>query len=134
NSVASTYHERIYGTHAVEPSQPVVTATDNGRMPIAFINDGALCTVDKPSTSQPYTAPAGVASPASNPSIDMSINGVAYVTFTAPGSSAADVRAARLERKATTFTVLPQALDVNPAHDAGDATKRSKVAVSADGS
>src|SRR2546421_12761241 len=74
------------------------------------------------------------ATPASNPSIDMSINGVAYVTFTAPGSSAADVRAARLERKATTFTVLPQALDVNPAHDAGEATKRSKVAVSADGS
>src|SRR5438067_6210500 len=81
--------ERIDGTLAGASSQPVVTATDNGRLAIALINDGALCTVVKPSTSQPYTAPAGVASPASNPSTDMSINGVAYVTFTAPGSSAA---------------------------------------------
>ena len=63
----------------------------------------------------------------------MSINGVAYVTFTVPGTGG-DVRAARLERTGTDFTVLDAPLDLDPARDAGRADNRSRVAVAADGS
>jgi hypothetical protein len=126
--------ERIDGSLAGPSSQPVVAASDGGRLAIAFINDTQLVTVVRPAGDQPYGPPSGLAAPASNPSIDMSINGVAYVTFTLPGASAADVRAARLERKGTTFAVLPDPLDVDPAQNAGDGNKRSKVAVAADGS
>ncbi|MCW3049001.1 MAG: hypothetical protein JWO74_3285 [Solirubrobacterales bacterium] len=126
--------ERIDNGLAGPSSQPVIAASDGGRLAIAFINDTQLVTVVRPTGDQPYGPPSGLAAPASNPSIDMSINGVAYVSFTLPGSSAADVRAARLERKGTTFAVLPDALDVDPAQNAGDGNKRSKVAVAADGS
>ncbi len=126
--------QRIDTGLAGPSSQPVVAASDGGRLAIAFINDTQLVTVVRPAGDQPYGAPAGVAAPASNPAIDMSINGVGYVTFTLPGASAADVRAARLERKGTTFAVLADPLDVDPAQNAGDGNKRSKVAVAADGS
>jgi hypothetical protein len=126
--------ERIDNGLAGPSSQPVVAASDGGRLAIAFINDTQLVTVVRTAGDQPYGPVSGLAAPASNPAIDMSINGVAYVTFTLPGISAADVRAARLERKGTTFAVLPDPLDVDPAQNAGDGNKRSKVAVAADGS
>jgi hypothetical protein len=126
--------ERIDNGLAGASSQPVVAASDGGRLAFAFINDSQLVTVVRPAGNQPYGSASGVALPASNPAIDMSINGVAYVTFTLPGASAADVRAARLERNGTTFAVLADPLDVDPAQNAGDGNKRSKVAVAADGS
>ena len=59
---------------------------------------------------------------------------MAYASWTGPGASAADVRAARLERTAGAFTGLQAPLDVDPAADAGAGSGRSRVAVSADGS
>jgi hypothetical protein len=59
----------------------------------------------------------------------MSINGVAYLTWTTNG----DVLAARLERNATTFNGVPGALDIAPAASAGTGSGRPKVAVAADG-
>jgi hypothetical protein len=114
-------------------ADPVVAASDGGRLAIAFISDGQLFTVVRPAGDQPFTAPSLVAAQASSPAIDMSINGVAYLTFTTSGVSAADVRAARLERRGTTFAVLTDPLDFDAAHDAGTGALRSQVAVAADG-
>ena len=58
----------------------------------------------------------------------MSINGVAYVTWSTGG----DVLAARLERVATTFNGVPGPLDIDPAAIAGTGTGRPKVAVAAE--
>jgi hypothetical protein len=122
--------ERVDAGLAAASAQPVIAASDGGRLAIAFVNGGALFTAVKPVAAQPLTAPSLVATLAVNPSIGMSINGVAYVSFTANG----DVAAARLERGGTTFAVLGAPLDANPAHDAGNGQSRSRIAVNAEGS
>ena len=101
---------------------------------MAFVSGGSLFTMVKPAANQPYTPPQLVSGPAINPSIDLSINDVAYVSFTNPaGGGGGDVVVARKDRKATAFGVVPAALDINPAAPAGIDTGRSKVAVAADG-
>ena len=115
-------------------SEPVVAAGDGGKLAVAFVSGGSLFTMVKPAADQPYTAPQLVSAPAANPSIDLSINDVAYVSFTNPaGAGGGDVVVARKDRKATAFGVVPAALDINPADTAGIDTGRSKVAVAADG-
>jgi hypothetical protein len=121
--------ERLDGGFAGASAQPVIAASDGGRLAIAFVNGGALFTVVRPAGANGLPAPAQVAAAASDPSIDMSINGVGYVTFTSNG----DVLAARLEHDGTTFGVLGASLDLAAAHEAGTGTGRSRVVVSADG-
>jgi len=124
---------RVDGELAGAGSQPVVAAADSGRVVVAFVSGGSLFAVSRPAGAPGFAAPSLVAASASNPSVDMSINGAVYLSFTSPGVSTADVRVARLERDATTVAVLPDVLDIDPARDAGDGTKRSEVAISADG-
>jgi hypothetical protein len=126
--------ERIDGGLDAAGAQPVVAASGGGRLTVAFQNAGGVFAVVRPEAGGAWTAPALLAAGASNPAVDMSINGVAYATFTAPGASAADIRAARLERTGTAFAVLDAALDLDPARDAGVGAGRSRVAVAADGS
>jgi hypothetical protein len=115
-------------------SQPVVAAGDGGRVDVAFISGGALYAMVKPASNQPYTPPQLVTPAALNPSIDLSINDVAYLSFTVPtGGGGGDVVVARKERKATTFNVIPASLDIDPTRQAGIDGGRSKVAVAADG-
>lgn len=114
---------------AGDGSQPVVAASEGGRVVVVFVEGGQAYAAVHDAGAQGWTAPQPLAASASNPSVDMSINGVAYATFTAAG----DVRAARLDRGATSFTVLPAPLDIDPAQDAGSGADRSRVAVSADG-
>src|SRR4051794_13768485 len=115
-------------------SQPVVAAGDGGRLAVAFISGGALFTTVKTAANQPYSPPQLVTAPAINPAIDLSINDVAYVSFTVPtGGGGGDVAVARKDRKATGFAVLPGPLDIDPAREAGIGGGRSKIAVSADG-
>lgn len=114
-------------------SQPVVAAADSGRVVVAFVSGGSLFAVSRPAGAPGFAAPTLVAAAGSNPAIDMSINGAVYLSFTSPGASAHDVRVARLERDQTAFTVLPDTLDIDPGRDAGDGPRRSKVAISADG-
>jgi len=115
-------------------SQPVVAAGDGGELAIAFISGGSLFTTVKPAANQPYSALQLVASPALNPSIDLSINDVAYVSFTNPaGGGGGDVDIARKERKATAFAIVPSALDIAATNGAGVGSGRSRVAVAADG-
>ena len=76
-----------------------------------------------------YAAVQQVADAGANPDVEMSINGVAYETWSSNG----DVQAARLERNATSFNGVPGPLDIDPAAVAGTGTGRPKVTVAADG-
>ena len=110
-------------------SQPAVAASTGGRLAIAFVSGTNLYSVVRPA-GQGMLPPQLLGSNASSPAVDMSINGAAYITYTAGG----DVRAARLDRTSTAFTELGAVLDVNPGQPAGDTpTRQSDVAVSADG-
>ncbi len=110
-------------------SQPVVAASDGGRLVVAFVSGGGVFSVVRPAGAPGYAAVQQIATTGVNPDLDMSINGVAYLTWTTNG----DVNAARLERNATTFNGLPGPLDINPVNTAGMDNGRSKVAVAADG-
>ncbi len=112
------------------PSEaPVVAAGDAGRVAVAFVNSGTLFTIVRPAGAGTWPAPVPGATPAQTPSIDMSVNDVAYVAWTGAG----DVHAARLERKGTAFTTLDAPLDIDPARPAGEGNGRPRIAVSADG-
>ena len=121
--------ERLDGSLPAGASDPVVAASDGGRLAVAFTAGGQLFTVVRPAGVNAWPAPALVAGPAATPSVDMSINGVAYVVWSAGG----DVRAARLDRKATAFTELAAPLDIAPAAVAGEGSGRPRVAIAADG-
>ena len=109
-------------------SQPVVGAADNGRLAIAFVSGGVVYGVVRPAGAG-YAAPIPLG-PGRDPSVDLSINGTAFASFT---SSSQDVRVARLDRRTNAWTGLAQAVDVDPARPAGVGTGRSRVAISADG-
>ena len=110
-------------------SQPVVAASNGGRLVVAFTSGGGVFSVVRPAGAPGYAAIQQIAEGAANPDVEMSINGVGYLTWTANG----DVLAARLERNATTFNGVPGPLDIDPAATAGTGTGRPKVAVAADG-
>ncbi len=121
--------ERVDAGLAGAGTQPVVAASDNGRVVAAFISGGQLFASVRPAGAPGFASPQALAGAASNPSIDMSINGGAYISFT----SADDVRVARMDREGQTFAVLPGALDIDPPSKAGVDAGRSRIAVSADG-
>jgi len=127
---AFTTPERVDNGLAAASSQPVVAASDGGRLAIAYVNAGSLWTIVKPRDATGFAAPTLVAEGGvSNPSIDMSINGATYVSYTQSG----DVKVARANRDTPQFTVLPAPVDVDAGREAGTGTKRSRVATSADG-
>ncbi|MEJ7798750.1 MAG: hypothetical protein WKF48_12845 [Solirubrobacteraceae bacterium] len=108
-------------------SQPVVGAADNGRLAIVFVNAGMVYGVVRPADTG-FAAPVALG-PGSGPSVDLSINGSGFATFT----SAENVRIARLDRRTNDWTTLAQPADVDPARPAGVGSGRSRVAISADG-
>ncbi len=125
--------ERVDGALPGAASQPAVAASDGGRVVVAFRSGNQLNVAVKPDAPRPFLPPQPLVDGASNPSVDISIHGVSYLSFTAPGGGAGDVRVARMARTETAFAVLPDALDVTPAADAGLGTGRSRTAVSAEG-
>jgi hypothetical protein len=120
--------ERVDAALPGPSSQPVVGASDNGRLAIVFVNDGTVYGVVRPAAGLPYSAPVAFG-PGSDPSVDLSINGTAFASFT----SLADVRIVRLDRRTNAWAGLPQPADVDPARAAGVGSGRSRVAISADG-
>jgi hypothetical protein len=110
-------------------SQPVVAASDGGRLVVAFVSGGGIFATVRPAGAPGYAALQQISTDGSDPAAAMSINGVAYVAYTANG----DLQAARLERNATVFNGLPGPLDINPAAAAGMGTGRPRIAVAADG-
>jgi hypothetical protein len=126
--------ERVDAAFAAPGSQPVVAAGDGGRLVIAFVSGGSLVALVKPASGQPYTAPQVVSTSGASPSIDLSVNDVAYLSFTVPaGGGGGDVTVARKDRLATSFNVIPAPLDIVPGRAAGVGGGRSKVAVAGDG-
>ncbi len=112
-------------------SAPVIAAADSGRLMVAFVNGGQVYTAVRLPAAPAFTTPQAIA-PGAAPSIDLSINGGAYVSFTTSGASA-DVRVAHLTRNTTTFALLPDPIDIDPARDAGVGPGASRLVVSADG-
>jgi hypothetical protein len=121
--------EQIDAGLAGAGSQPVVAASDGGRLVVAFVSGGGLFSVVRPAGAPGYAAIQQIADAGANPDVEMSINGVAYLTWSSNG----DVQAARLERNATAFNGVPGPLDIDPAANAGTGTGRPKVTVAADG-
>jgi hypothetical protein len=119
--------ERVDGGLPGPSSQPVVGAADSGRLVVFFVNRGTVYGVVRPA-GEGYAAPVALGT-GSDPSVDLSINGTAYASFT----SGSDVRIARLDRRTNTWGLLDQPADVDPARPAGTGTGRSRVAISADG-
>ena len=118
-------------TGQLQASSDVHMASGNlGRTVVVWINNGLLYGAVKPAFGNSFEAPKQICSacgPASEPSVDMSIFGTAYVTFTTAGGGGHDVRAAVLS--GGNWTPLSAPLDIDPARDAQGA----KVSVSADG-
>jgi hypothetical protein len=109
----------------------VVALANPDRAAAAWVSNGTLFTAVRPAGAPGFTparplAEGGV----SDPSIDMSINGATYVSYTHNG----DVRVARADRDTPDFTVLPAPVDFDAGRQAGNGDGRSRIAVSADGS
>lgn len=122
-----TAPERIDAALPGAGSQPVVGASDAGRLVVVFVSGGVVhgaVRVAGGAWSAPVALGAG-----SDPAVDLSINGTAYAAFTGGG----DVRVARLDRRTNAWSVIEQPADVDPARAAGVGGGRSQVAISADG-
>src|SRR4051812_12885312 len=74
--------ERVDAGLDAASSQPVVAASDGGRLAVVFISGGQAFAAVRPAGAPAWTAPQQLAAGASNPSVDMSIHGNAYTTFT----------------------------------------------------
>ncbi|MEP6952460.1 MAG: PKD domain-containing protein [Solirubrobacteraceae bacterium] len=121
--------ERVDGGLETPSSQPVVGVGDGGKVVVAYVNGGAVYTVNRGAGAQAYDAPQVISVPGINPSVATSINGTSYLAYTAAG----DVHVARLDRKAATFAGVDGVLDIEQAADAGNGSGRPRVAVAADG-
>ena len=110
---------------------PAVAASDGGRIVVAFADGAGLFYAIRPDGTQPFSAPQALANPgAADPSVDMSINGVAYAAW----AQAGDVQAAYLPRLQTAFQAYGTPVDAAAADDAGSGpTLRPQVAASSDG-
>ena len=113
-------------------SQPVIAASGTDRLAVAWVSNGSLFTAVRPQGAPGFTPARQLAQGnISNPSIDMSINGATYVSFTQDGN----VQVARADRDRQEFTILPAPVDNDPGRSAGTGTdNRSRIVVSADGS
>jgi hypothetical protein len=110
-----------------------VAVGDGGRVLIAFINGGNVYAVNRSSSSTGYSRQTlWSGGGASDPAIDVSVNGKGYIAFAAPGAGGHDVRAA-YSRDAGPWSVIGAPLDANAGNDAGSGSARAHVAASADG-
>lgn len=130
---AWTAPERLDGGLAGPSSQPAVAAADGGRVVAVFANGGNIYAVTRASASASWVRQTlWSGGGASNPHVDISVNGKAYAVFAAPGAGGHDVRFAHA-RNGGSWTVVGAPLDANPARDAGAGAGRPRVAASADG-
>ncbi len=112
-------------------SQPVIAAGNRGVLLIGFINGGQLYVVQAPSSGAPFGAPQSLFTGASNPVIQMSNFGKAYIAFTALDGPGSDVRCAYYYDGA--WALEPTPLNVVAADDAGTGAGRPAVAAAGDG-
>lgn len=125
--------ERLDADLATPATQAAVAAGDGGRAVVAFANGGNLYVATRASAASGWgrqTLWSGGG--ALDPSVDLSVNGKAYVAFASPGAGGHDVRAA-YAHDAGPWAVIGAPLDLNAADDAGTGDARPRVAASADG-
>jgi hypothetical protein len=106
-----------------------VAVADGGETVVTWINGGQIYGAVEPSTGAGFGPPASLClcAPVSDPSLDVSRFGTAYLTFTAPGGGGHDVRVATFDEGKWTLIGAP--IDIDSAHDALGA----RVAASSDG-
>jgi hypothetical protein len=112
-------------------SEPVIAAGNGGVLLIGFVNGGDLYVVDRASTTAPFGAPDALAAGASNPSLEMTNFGKAYLAFTIVDGAGTDVRAAYYSQGAWAVEAAP--LNDTPADDAGTGSGAPQVAAAGDG-
>ena len=112
-------------------SQPVIAAGNGGVLLVGFINGGVLYVVDRASSSAAFGAPVGLAAGASNPSLEMTNFGKAYLAFTVADAAGHDVRTAYYYNGAWSLEASP--LNDTPADDAGTGSGAPQVAAAGDG-
>ncbi len=111
-------------------SQPVLAAGNGGLLEVAFINGGQLYVVQRAASTSALSAPTSLFAGASNPAIQMTNFGKAYLAFTAIDGSGFDVRAAYY---AGQWSLEAAPLNATPADNAGTGTGRPAVAAAGDG-
>lgn len=113
-------------------SQPVIAAGNGGVLLVGFINGGALYVADKATTTAAFGSPKALAGAASNPSLQMSNFGKAYLAFTVADGAGHDVRAAYYVGGNWSLESAPLNA-VSAADDAGTGTGAPTVATAGDG-
>ena len=121
----------VDATLAGPSSQPVIAAGNGGVLLVGFINGGQLYVVDRASGAAAFGSPDALAGGASNPSLQMSNFGKAYLAFTAVDGAGHDVRTAYYDNGAWALEAAP--LNVTPADDAGTGAGVPQVATAGDG-
>jgi hypothetical protein len=111
-------------------SQVVVGAANNGRLSVFFVSGGVLYANIRPYAGANWTGPQGIAVGATNPVVDMSINGTGFAAYTVGGQ----VFSAYVDRRSNTYSITPAPLNIDPSENAGTGTDRPHIAVSAAGS
>ena len=98
-----------------------VAAGSNGRLAVVFSSGGLVYASLKVAGDQPWRAPVLLGA-GTDPAADMSINNMAYASFTQAGN----VIVARLDRRTNAWALLPIPADVEPGANAGTGVLRSK--------
>jgi hypothetical protein len=112
-------------------SQPVLAAGNGGLLEIAFINGGQLYVVQQAASTAALGAPTSLFAGASNPAIQMTNFGKAYLAFTAIDGAGFDVRTAYYYAGQWSLEAAP--LNAIPADNAGTGAGRPAVAAAGDG-
>ncbi|HKG40461.1 MAG TPA: hypothetical protein VKB25_15845 [Conexibacter sp.] len=125
--------ERLDADLGGAATQAAVAAGDGGRVLVVFANGGNVYASTRPDSGTAWARQTlWSGGGASDPAVDLSVNGKGYAAFAAPGAGGHDVRAA-FARDAGAWTVIGAPLDANAGNDAGAGTARPRVAASADG-
>lgn len=125
--------ERLDADLGAAATQAAVAVGDGGRVLVLFVNGGnvyADTRADAASGWVRQTLWSGGG--ASDPAVDLSVNGKAYAAFATPGAGGHDVRVA-YSRNAGPWAVIGAPFDANAGNDAGAGAGRARVAASADG-
>jgi len=125
--------ERLDADLGSAATQAAVAAGDGGRVLVVFASGGNVYASTRPDSATAWARQTlWSGGGASDPAVDLSVNGKGYAAFAAPGGGGHDVRAA-YARDAGAWTVLGAPLDANAGNDAGTGTARPRLAASADG-
>jgi hypothetical protein len=125
--------ERLDADLGGPASQAAVAAGDGGRVLVVFVNGGNVYAATRPAAGSGWVRQTlWSGGGASDPAVDLSVNGKGYAAFAAPGAGGHDLRVA-YARDAGPWAVAGAPLEVNAADDAATGAARPRVAASADG-